>query len=75
VLGAVAGALSLKDALDVEARANVQQLAFPQNSDLLLRGQALAWTADGLYLGGVVAGAAAVALWVLETPPDAAAAP
>ncbi len=75
VLGGVAGALSLKDSLDVENRAKAQLLAFPQDSDLTLRGQVYAYTADGLYAAGLVAAGAAAALWFLSGDDDAEAAP
>jgi hypothetical protein len=61
-LGVVAGALSLRDALDVEARAQKQQLLLPRDSGLLLRGHILAWTANGLYAAAAVTLAAAGAL-------------
>lgn len=64
LLGGVAGTLALLDSLDVEARAKAQQLAFPQDSDLLLRGQVYAWTANGLYLVGAGALAAGAVLWM-----------
>ena len=73
VVGGAAGAVSLHDALDVENRAKAQQLAFPTDSGLLERGQILAYTADALYVAAVVAGAAAVGLWLLDGPADGAA--
>jgi hypothetical protein len=66
VLGAVAGALSFKDSLDVEARAKAQQLAFPTDSGLVERGAIEAYAADGLYAGALLAGGAAVALYMID---------
>jgi hypothetical protein len=66
VIGVVTGALSLKDSLDVEARAKAQQLAFPTDTGLVQRGAIEAYAADGLYAGALVAGGAAVALYVLD---------
>lgn len=66
LLGGVAGGLALKDSLDVETRAKAQQLSFPADSDLLLRGQIYAWTANGLYLVGAGALAAGGVLWLLH---------
>ncbi|MBI1946119.1 MAG: PEGA domain-containing protein [Deltaproteobacteria bacterium] len=68
-LGAVAGTWSLLDALAVQARAEEQQLLFPRDAGLLLRGQILAWTADGLYLVGLGALGVAGALALL-TPAE-----
>jgi hypothetical protein len=70
VLGGVAGTLSLFTALDVESRAKAQTLAFPTDAALYQRGQIEAYTADGLYAGAAVAGAAAVILWLLDAPPS-----
>ncbi len=67
-LGLVAGTWSLLDALALEARAKEQQLMFPRDTGLLVRGQALAWTADGLYVVGL--GAVAVAGAMLLLAPD-----
>ena len=53
-----------------ENRAKAQQLAFPQDSGLLLRGQVFAWTADGLYVAGVVTGGIGAAMWLLHAPPS-----
>lgn len=66
VLGGVAGALSLRDALEIEARAATQNLAFPADAERYARGGLLALTANGLYLAGAVAVGAAAVLLVLE---------
>ncbi len=71
-LGLAAGTWSLLDALALEARAKEQQLMFPRDTGLLVRGQALAWTADGLYLAGLGALGAAALMYVLAPAPGAA---
>jgi hypothetical protein len=69
VLGGVAGALSLRDALDVEQRAREQNLFFPRDSGLILRGNIFAWTANALYATGAVAlGAAGVLMFTGDDP-------
>ena len=68
VLGGVAGTFSLLDALEVEDRALKQNLAFPTDTELVQRGNILAWTANGLYVAGVAAIATAGVLYVLESP-------
>lgn len=65
LLGGVAGTLSLLDSLDVEKRAAAQQLTFPQDSGLVLRGQVFAWTANALYAAGAIGLAAGGVLWLL----------
>lgn len=65
VLGLAAGTWSLLDSLAVEARAKEQQLLFPRDTGLMLRGQILAYTADGLLVAGLGAlGAAAALAWL-----------
>lgn len=73
VLGLAAGTWSLLDGMAVEARAKEQQLWFPRDSGLMLRGQVLAWTANGLIVVGLGLGAAAAALALL--PGEAEGAP
>jgi hypothetical protein len=68
VLGGVAGTLSLLDALAVEERALKQNLAFPTDTELVQRGNILAWTANGLYVAGIAAMATAGVLYALESP-------
>lgn len=68
VLGGVAGTLSLLDSLAVEDRALKQNLAFPADTELVQRGNILAWTANGLYVAGVAAFATAGVLYALEAP-------
>lgn len=68
-LGVVAGTWSLLDALALEARAKEQQLLFPRDTGLLVRGQALAWTADGLYVVGLGAVGVAGAMFLLAPDP------
>ena len=68
VLGGVAGTLSLLDALEVEERAQKQNLAFPTDTELVQRGNILALTADGLYIAGLAALATAGVLYALDSP-------
>jgi hypothetical protein len=75
VAGAVAGTFALLTSLDVEKRAEAQLLAFPNDSDLLLQGKVLAFTADGLYLVGATCLAGAGALWWLAQPQPEAEGP
>lgn len=74
--GAVLGALSLRDALDVEARAKAQQLVFPRDSGLMQRGAVLAVAADVAYTAGAAALAGGALWWFLSSPrAEAEAAP
>ena len=66
VLGGVAGAFSLRDALEIEERAAAQNLAFPTDTELYSRGGLLSLAANGLYVTGAVALGAAAVLLVLE---------
>jgi hypothetical protein len=75
LLGGVAGTLALLDSLDAERRAEAQQLTFPADSGLLLRGQVYAWTANGLYLAGAGALGTGIALWLLADDDGAEARP
>lgn len=68
-LGSVAGALSWRESLGIEERARAQQLTFPADSDLMLRGQVLSWAANGLYVAGAAALGLAALLW-MQAPPD-----
>jgi hypothetical protein len=52
--GAVFGGLSLLEGREVERRAAAQQLVFPRDEGLFLRGGIFAWTANALYGLGVV---------------------
>lgn len=73
VAGLAAGTWSLLDGMAVEARAKEQQLWFPRDTGLMLRGQVLAWTANGLMLVGAGALGAAATLALL--PGDEGEAP
>jgi PEGA domain len=63
--GVVCGVFSLLASAEAEARAEKQQLLFPRDEGLLLRGTVLAWTANGLYLLGAAGLATGVALLVM----------
>ncbi len=65
--GAVLGALSLRDSLDVEARAKAQQLVFPRDTGLMQRGALLAVGADVLYVVGAAALAGGALWWVFSS--------
>jgi hypothetical protein len=73
VLGTAAGTWSMLDGLAVVERAQDQQLMFPRDKGLMLRGQILAYTADGLWLAGLATAGAAAALGVLDAPAEAGA--
>jgi hypothetical protein len=65
VAGVVCGVLSLLDSLEVEQRAEAQQLVFPRDEELVARGRTLAVTSTILYAtGAVVAGAGALWWWL-----------
>ena len=75
VAGGVLGALSLRDALDVEDRAKQQLLVFPRDQALLDRGFALAVGANVAYAIGVAAIAGGAAWWFVALPPPDEARP
>jgi hypothetical protein len=52
----------------VSDKAKAQNLAFPDDEGLVVRGQALMWTANGLFLAGALAAAGAATWWALLPP-------
>lgn len=64
--GATFGTLALLDQLEVEQRAQQQQLFLPRDEGLLSRGDAFAWTANGLYALSALALAGGAALFVTD---------
>ena len=64
--GAVFGTLSLMDSLNVEERAEAQQLVFPRDTELVQRGRTFSVVANILYGAGAVAVGVGGALWALS---------
>ncbi|MDP2345888.1 MAG: hypothetical protein Q8O67_33420 [Deltaproteobacteria bacterium] len=69
-VGVTFGVLSLLDSIDVEERAERQQLVFPRDQELVSRGATFSVVANVFYGVGAATAGAGVAWWVLSMPPE-----
>jgi hypothetical protein len=68
--GAVAGTFALLESLEVERKAQSQNLLFPRDEEQLARGTALAITANVLYVAALATAAGAGAWWFMSQPEE-----